>query len=54
MPADFEQCVKEGGRVRSKRLDNKRYIKLCFKDGKSYEGEVHQYKKVLKKDAKRD
>jgi len=49
MPADFNKCVKGGGRVRTKKLSGGRYIKLCFKDGKSYSGEVHNYKKVLKK-----
>lgn len=49
MPAAFDKCVKAGGRVRTKRLSKGRYIKLCFKDGKSYAGETHQYKKVLKK-----
>jgi hypothetical protein len=48
MPADFERCIAEGGRVRTKKLGNGKYIKLCFKDGKSYAGETHSYKKPLK------
>ena len=44
MPADFEKCVKEGGRVRTKRLKGDKYIHLCFKDGKSYAGEVKEAK----------
>ena len=40
MPADFEKCVRDGGRVRTRRLPNGRYQHVCFKDGKMYEGEV--------------
>jgi len=49
MPAAFESCVKRGGRVRSKRLNKDKYIKICFIGGKSYAGETHTYKKVTKK-----
>jgi hypothetical protein len=49
MPAAFEACVKNGGRVRTKRLSEGKYMHICFKDGKSYAGEVKTYKKVLKK-----
>lgn len=48
MPADFEKCVKEGGRVRTKKLGGNKYMHICFKGGKSYAGEVKTYKKVLK------
>lgn len=48
MPTDFIKCVKEGGKVRTKKLNNKEYMRICFKDGKSYAGEVKKYKKVLK------
>ena len=40
MPAGFEKCVSSGGRVRTKKLSGGRYIHICFKDGKSYAGEV--------------
>jgi len=40
MPADFNKCVKNGGRVRTKKLSGGRYIHLCFLNGKSYAGEV--------------
>ena len=49
MPEAFEACVKKGGRVRSKRVSKDSYIKLCFINGKSYAGEKHKYKKILKK-----
>ncbi len=44
MPKDFDDCVKEGGRVRTKKLKNGKYIHICFKDGESYAGEVHETK----------
>ncbi len=47
MPADFEKCVREGGRVRTKELPNGKYIHICFKDGKSYAGEVRKKKRFL-------
>ena len=44
MPKAFENCIKKGGRVRRKSLSDGRYINLCFIDGKSYAGEVHEAK----------
>jgi len=44
MPAAFEKCVREGGRVRTKKLKGGKYIHICFKDGKSYAGEVKKVK----------
>ena len=49
MPEAFLNCIAKGGRVRSKSLGNGKYIKICFLNGKSYAGETHSYKKVLKK-----
>jgi hypothetical protein len=40
MPAEFLKCISEGGRVRTKDLKNGKYVHICFKDGKSYAGEV--------------
>jgi len=45
MPAAFEKCVKAGGRVRTKKLSGGRYMRICFKNGKSYAGEVKKRKK---------
>ena len=39
-PQDFDRCVKSGGKVRTKKLKGGKYIHICFKDGKSYAGEV--------------
>jgi len=41
MPADFDKCVKEGGRVRTMKVKGGRYMHICFdKQGKSHAGEV--------------
>jgi len=40
MPKDFDNCVKGGGRVRTKSLKGGKYIHLCFKGGKSHAGHV--------------
>jgi hypothetical protein len=47
MPADFEKCVKEGGRVRrisgpNKQfgLDKDQYVNVCFINGEMFRGEV--------------
>ena len=46
MPKDFEDCVKNGGRVRTKKLKNNKYIHICYdKNGNSYSGEVMTKKK---------
>lgn len=41
MPEDFDRCVREGGRVRTKKLSGDRYMRICWdKAGKSHAGEV--------------
>jgi len=41
MPADFDKCVSEGGRVRTKKLPGNKYIHICYDaEGKSHAGEV--------------
>jgi hypothetical protein len=45
MPADFEKCVREGGRVRTKKIGKGKYIHICWdKQGKSHAGEVKKKK----------
>ncbi len=46
MPAAFDRCVKGGGRVRTKSLSDNRHMLICFKDGKSFAGEVKENKKT--------
>lgn len=45
MPETFDNCVKNGGRVRTKKLSGGRYIHICFINGKSYSGHVKTKKK---------
>jgi putative hemolysin len=33
MPAAFEKCVREGGRVRTKKLKDGRYVHICYPPG---------------------
>lgn len=49
MPAAFDNCVRKGGRVRTKKLKGGKYIHLCFLGGKSYAGEVKKKKSAAKK-----
>ena len=42
MPKEFDACVKNGGKVRTKSLKDNKYMHICFKDGKSYAGEVKE------------
>ena len=45
MPADFDKCVKEGGRVRTMKVKGGRFMRICFdKQGKSHAGEVKHRK----------
>jgi hypothetical protein len=48
MPKAFTDCVKGGGRVRTKKLSGGRYIHFCFKGGKSHAGEVKSKKRGKK------
>ena len=48
MPQAYLDCIKRGGRVRSKRISKTEYVPICFIDGKSFAGEKKTYKKVLK------
>jgi len=50
MPKSFERCVAEGGRVRTVKgkrfgLKENEYRHICFKDGKSFMGEVKKKEK---------
>jgi len=52
MPVEFDKCVKDGGKVTTKQLNKNQYMHICFIGGKSYSGEVRQYKKILGKGQK--
>ena len=44
MPQAFNECVKNGGKVRTKKLKGGKYIRICYLGGKSYAGEVKKKK----------
>jgi len=46
MPAGFNKCVKQGGKVRTIAVKGSKdkYEKVCYLDGKSYAGETHTKK----------
>lgn len=56
MPANFEKCVREGGRVRTVSgpseehgLSKDQYVAYCYKEGHAYRGEVHhKHSKAMK------
>jgi len=39
-PQAFDKCVADGGRVRTITLKGKRYMRICYLNGKSHAGEV--------------
>ena len=49
MPEGFDMCRSKGGKIRTKKINSKSYMHICFLNGKSYPGETKEYKKVLKK-----
>jgi putative hemolysin len=50
MPKDFDNCVKQGGRIRTKKLKGNKYIHICYLNGKSYAGEVKKKVSHYQKD----
>lgn len=47
MPKEFEECVNNGGRVRTVKgkkygCERGEYRKICFFDGESYLGHIHK------------
>jgi len=44
MPKDFENAIKAGARVRTKKLADGKYIHIAYLDGRSYAGEVKDKK----------
>ena len=46
MPADFDKCVAEKGRVRTITLKGGRFMRICYdKNNKSHAGEVREKEK---------
>lgn len=49
MPKGFDNCVKNGGKLRVKNLKNNKFIRICYdKNGNSHAGEVTTRKKKPK------
>jgi len=46
MPQPFLNCVKKGGKVRTKKLSSGRYFHICIIGGKTYKGEIKKKKKL--------
>lgn len=44
MPKQFLECIKRGGKVRTKKLPNGKYIHICFLNKKSFPGEIKKKK----------
>jgi hypothetical protein len=40
MPAAYNKCIKDGGKVRTKDLGKGKYMHICSLNGKTYPGEV--------------
>ena len=53
MPESFLKCVREGGKVVTKKIDKDRYMHICYLNGKSYAGEVKWKESSKEKHAKR-
>lgn len=49
MPAGFDKCIKNGGKVRTVTLSNNKYKHICIKNGKVHSG----YEKEKKSNDKR-
>jgi len=39
-PQNFNNCRKNGGKIRTKTLSGNKYMHICFLNGKSFPGEV--------------
>lgn len=51
MPQAFMVCVQGGGKIITKRVSKTQYMRICYpkSGGSPIQGEMHMYKKVLKK-----
>ena len=57
MPAAFERCLRAGGKIRTKKLPDGSYMKICVrpggakgpKGGRTVGGEIHKKKKEKEK-----
>jgi putative hemolysin len=49
MPQAFENCRKNGGRIRTKSLKDGKYLHICYLNGKSFPGYVKGKNKKTEK-----
>lgn len=40
MPADFDKCRSNGGKIRTKKLNRTQYAHVCIHAGKTHMGEI--------------
>lgn len=45
MPAGFERCRAEGGKIRTIKPTKDTYMPICYLKGKPYRGELHHVQK---------
>jgi hypothetical protein len=55
MPANFDKCIADGGKVITKRVNDTEYMHICYPKGggASVAGEVKKYKKLSKRVSKK-
>lgn len=41
MPKTFIECIKKGGKVRTRKLSGNRYQKICILKGRVFPGEIY-------------
>lgn len=44
MPKLFDKCIKEKGKIRTKKLSKNRYKRICILAGKTFPGETKKKK----------
>lgn len=47
MPKLFDDCEKNGGKMRTKKLAGGKYMHICILNGKTFAGEVKKKKSKL-------
>lgn len=53
MPADFDKCENEGGKIITKRINSMEYMHVCIDhNGKSHAGYPKKYKKLTGRKSK--
>lgn len=46
MPRDYDNCVKGGGKIITRRVNSRQYMHICYLNGKAHAGEVKEYKSL--------